>query len=256
VETGYYIKGLHNLLNAHFDLRNYDAFEITLKKFKAFATTATVAQHDNHRVQSFVYINSATINQHFMLGTFSEALSIVPQLEEKLQEYSMYLDNHRLLVFNYKIANLYFGSARYDIAIDYLQKIINSNPDMRNDLQCYARVVHLMSHYELGNFEILDPLIKSVYRFMAKMKNLTIVEDLMFKFLRNSFKMSRTKLRSEMEKLLDSIKHLEKDRFQTRSFAYLDITSWLESKVGQKPLSEVINEKYRKAKKRHYADSE
>ena len=27
VETGHYIKGMHNLLNAHFDLRNYRKFE-------------------------------------------------------------------------------------------------------------------------------------------------------------------------------------------------------------------------------------
>ena len=37
-----------------------------------------------------------------------------------------------------------------------------------NDLQCYARLLHLMAHYELGNFEIMESLIKSVYRFMAK----------------------------------------------------------------------------------------
>ncbi len=32
VETGHYIKGMHNLLNAHFDLRNFEKFEITLKQ--------------------------------------------------------------------------------------------------------------------------------------------------------------------------------------------------------------------------------
>ncbi len=38
VETGHYIKGLHNLLNAHFDLRNYQKFRITLQQFEAFAS--------------------------------------------------------------------------------------------------------------------------------------------------------------------------------------------------------------------------
>ena len=27
VETGHYIKGMHNLLNAHFDLRNFKKFK-------------------------------------------------------------------------------------------------------------------------------------------------------------------------------------------------------------------------------------
>jgi tetratricopeptide (TPR) repeat protein len=252
VETGYYIKGMHNLLNAHFDLRNFEGFEIALQQFKQFAATDMASKHDNHRIQTFVYISSATLNQHFMLGTFEEGLSLIPELEKKLEEYSLFLDNHRLLVFNYKIANLYFGCGKYDIAIDYLQKIINVNPDLRNDLQCYARLLHLMAHYELGNFEIIDSLIRSVYRFMAKMQNLTVVEEAMFKFLRNSFHLSRHKLKAELEVFLSSIKQLEKNRFQTRSFAYLDIISWVESKVYEKPLSTVIREKYLAQKKRHY----
>ena len=252
VETGYYIKGMHNLLNAHFDLRNFQGFENTLQQFKAFSETPLANRHDNHRIQTFVYIQSATINQHFMMGSFSEGLKLVEHLEEKLKEYELYLDNHRILVFNYKIANLNFGSGKYDIAIDYLQKIISGDMEMRNDLQCYARLLHLMSHYELGNFDIIDSLIKSVYRYMAKMQNLTVVEEMMFKFLRNSFSLQRNALKAELKKFLDAIKKLEKNRFQTRTFAYLDIISWVESKVTEKPLSTVIREKYMLAKKRNY----
>ena len=123
---------------------------------------------------------------------------------------------------------------------------------MRNDLQCYARLLHLKAHYELGNFDIIESLIKSVYRFMAKMENLTVVEEAMFKFLRNSFQLSRQKLKPELEKFLQSIKGLEKNRFQTRSFAYLDIISWVESKVYEKPLSTIIGNKYLERKTRHY----
>jgi hypothetical protein len=48
------------------------------------------------------------------------------------------------------------------------------------------------------------------------------------------------------------LKKLEKNRFQTRSFAYLDIISWIESKLSDKPMSVVINEKYIQHKKRIY----
>ncbi|MGG9971972.1 hypothetical protein ACQ33O_09290 [Ferruginibacter sp. SUN002] len=252
VETGYYIKGMHNLLNAHFDLRNSQGFEITLKDFEAFSKTDLANRHDNHRIQTFVYINSAKINQHFMLGSFSEGLSLVPYVEEKLDEYSLYLDNHRILVFNYKIASLYFGSGDYNTCIDYLQKIIHDHVDFRGDLQCYSRLMHLLAHYELGNSELIDSLTKSVYRFMAKMENLTVVEEEMFKFLRNSFNVHRSKLKPELEKFLFKIKALEKNRFQTRSFAYLDIVSWVESKVYQKPMATVIKEKFLARKKRNY----
>jgi tetratricopeptide (TPR) repeat protein len=244
IETGHYIKGMHNLLNAHFDLRNYVRFDETLKAFEKFSHSKVGEQSNNNLVQTFVYLNTAKINQHFMKGSFEQGLKLVPYLEEKLEEYSLFLDQHRILVFYYKIGSLYFGSGDYKRSIDYVQKIINWKVDLRNDLQCYARLMHLLAHYELGNYELMEPLTKSVYRFMAKMENLTIIEEEMFRFLRNNFRLSPRQMRPEFEKLLAKIKKFEKSRFETRAFAYLDIISWLESKVYDQPMKDVIHEKY------------
>jgi hypothetical protein len=252
VEPAHYIKGMHNLLNAHFDLRNYQQFESVLKQFEVFSHSDAATQVENNRIQTFVYLTTAKINHHFMMGTFEEGLGLVPFIEEKLQEYELYLDRHRVLVFYYKIASLYFGSADFETSIDYLHKIINWKVDLRNDLQCYARLLHLLAHYELGNFELMEHLTKSVYRFMAKMENLTIIEEEMFKFLRNTFHLSARQLKPEFEKLLFKIKKYENSRFETRSFAYLDIISWLESKAYDKPIARVIHEKYLAGRKRRY----
>jgi tetratricopeptide (TPR) repeat protein len=245
VETGHYVKAYHDLLNAHFVLRNFKEFENTLEKFEQFAKSDVANVHDNFRTHTSIYINTARLNYYLMKGDFSKGLHIVPDIVCKLKEYSLFVDSHRILVFNYKIAMLYFGAGNYSTAIDFLHKIINDNqPGLRNDLQCYARLMHLLCHYEMGNEEILESLIKSVYRFMARMKNLTVVEEEIFKFLRHSAKVSAKQLKPELEKFLNKIKHLEKNRFETRSFAYLDIISWAESKVYGKPMSEIIHNKY------------
>jgi len=249
VETGHYIKGMHNLLNAHFDLRNYPKFHETLKQFEDFAASTIANQHENNRIQCFVYVSSAKLNQHIMEGSFAEGLKLKDGIEEQLNEFNQYLDRHRILVFNYKIAMLYFGHGDYGRSIDYLQKIINDNVDLRTDLQCYARVLHLMAHYELGNYELIEHLTRSVYRFMAKMENLTVIEEAMFKFLRNNFYVPAKKLQPAFEGFLHTIKQFEKSRFQTRSFAYLDIISWVESKVNNKPMSSVIRKKYLDSKR-------
>jgi hypothetical protein len=191
-----------------------------------------------------------------MLGTFKEGLALVPQIEDKLQEYALFIDRHRVLVLNYKIANLYFGSGDYSTCIDYLQKIINDRVDLRYDLQCYVRLVHLLAHYELGNYELLESLTKSVYRFFAKKETLTVVEEEIFKFLRNTFSMSRYRMRDEFAKFLDKIRQFEKDRFETRAFAYLDIISWVEGKVYNKPMSQIIAEKSARGRKRVYQQPE
>jgi hypothetical protein len=179
-------------------------------------------------------------------------LLLVPEIEEKIKEYGFYIDRHRILVFNYKIASLYFGDADYDKSIDYLRRIINGDIDLRIDLQCYARLLHLLAHYELGNFELIEYLVKSVYRFMAKMENLTVIEQEMFNFLRDSFRLSADKIKPEFTKFLHKIKQYETSRFETRAFAYFDIISWIESKIYDKPMSEIIKQKFLNRRKRVY----
>ena len=250
-ETGHFIKGYHNLLNAHFDLRNYEAFARDLREFEAFAETKRVQQNENFRVQSFVYLAGAKINFYNITGLFEPGLKEIPAIEDKLEEYSVFLDRHRIMVINYKIALLYFSYGDYSTSIDYVQKIINDSSELRRDLQCYARLLHLLAHYELGNLELMDSLTRSVFRYMSKMKNLTVIEQEMFRFFRNSFKFTRRQLKPQFEHFLENVKHLEGNRFETRSFAYIDIISWLESKVQGKTMAEIIYGKYQKSKRKN-----
>lgn len=244
VETAVYIKSVHNLLNAHFGLRNYKKFNKALDEFREFAASELVETNDNNRIQTFVYLHIALINKHFLEGTFTEGLKLVEYINEKLEEYSLYLDRHRILVFHYKIASLYFGSGDYGKAIDHLNLIINRKVDLRTDLQCYARLLHLIAHYELGNYELIEYLARSVYRFMAKMEHLSIVEKDILEFLRNSFRISKSQLKSEFVKLVAKLKEQENNPLETRAFSYLDIISWLESKISGMPVQEVIRKKY------------
>jgi hypothetical protein len=247
-ETGNYIKGMHNLMGAHFDLLNPKKLAEAIEQFEKFAHHKVVLQNDNNQILVFIYLYTAKINLHFLEGKFTDGLKLVPYIEEKLDEYKLYLDRHRVLVFYYKIACLYFGSGNNEKAILYLGKIINQKTDLRTDLQCYARLLHLIAHYELGNFELLEYLTKSVYRFMAKMGNMSGVEEEMFKFLRRSFDVGAKTLKPELEKLLEKLRQYEGDPLETRAFSYLDVISWLESKINGVNVQDVIREKYRRKK--------
>lgn len=247
IESGHYIKGMHNLMSAHFNLGKHGRFEQTLQTFEAFAGSDVVQASDNNNIQVFVYLYTSKINKHFIEGSFEQGLALVPIINEKLKEYAPYLDAHRILVFYYKIASLYFGSGDYDNAIIYLSKIINWKVNLRNDLQCYARLLNLIAHYELGNFNLLEYLMKSVYRFMAKMENLGVVEEKIFAFLHKSFQLTPRQLQPEFEKLLQELKALEKNKLASRAFSYLDIISWLESKLSGVKVQDVIRRKFEKS---------
>lgn len=251
-EPQHFIKGMHNLLIAHFMLRNDKKYDIELKRFQEFYESKEGEATMNNRVQGFVYLYLAKLNKHFMDGTFSEGLLLVPTIEEKLKEFELQLDRHRTLIFYYKIACLFFGVGDYDNTIAYLNRIIHWKVDLRSDLQCYARLLHLIAHYEMGNDMILESQVRSVYRFMSKMQNLSVVENEIFSFLRRSFSMSKKELKRAFENLYAKLKAIEGNPMESRSFMYLDILSWLESKISNVPVQLVIAEHF-KARVKHDA---
>jgi hypothetical protein len=167
-------------------------------------------------------------------------------MEESLKEMEMYMDSHRVLVFYYKIASLYFGAGNAEKTIDYLNRIINWKLNLRDDLQCYARLLHLIAHYELGNRDVVTYLSKSVFRFMSKMKNLGAVEAVLFNFIKTSI---QSGAEASFEDLLQKLQPLEKNKLESRAFMYLDIISWLESKIQNKDVQTIIKEKFEVAKK-------
>lgn len=244
VETQHYIKGMHNLLNAHFMLRNDRKFELEINRFELFYHSKEGMATINNRVQGFVYLHLAKINRHFLDGSFSEGLLLIPQIEQKLEEFDMQLDRHRSLVFYYKFACLYFGCGNYGVCIDYLNKIIHQKADLRSDIQCYARLLHLIAHYELGNDVILESLLRSVYRFMSRMQTLSTVEDQIFAFLKSSFQLKKSALKEGFSKLFERLKKLEGNPMESRSFMYLDILSWLESKINNVPVQVIISSRH------------
>ena len=248
-ETAIYIKGMHNLMGSYFDLLNHAKLADAIKRFEKFTKLDVVEKNENNRILAYQYLYTARINLYFLQGTFTKGLRMVPFLEKMLKEYGPYLDTHRVLVFYYKIACLYFGSGDNEKAIDYLNRIINQKGDLRTDLQCYARLLHLIAHYELGNFELLEYLIKSVYRYMARMENLSKVEEEVFAFLRRSFRVGAHALKPEFEKLLSTLKKYEGNALESRAFVYLDVISWLESKISGVHVQDVIRDKFLRGKK-------
>ena len=125
-ETASYIKGLHNVLNALFLAGKYDKFKVAFEELQDFNNAKSFTTNRNVESLLFLFYHVHKINLHYMEGSFSEGLDYVPELESILIDNKYNWDRHRIMVFYYKIACLYFGAGNNEKAIHYLNLIINN----------------------------------------------------------------------------------------------------------------------------------
>ncbi|HET7361205.1 MAG TPA: hypothetical protein VFI78_04655 [Salinimicrobium sp.] len=239
-----YLKGNHYLLESLFYLNHAKLFEKTLKNLEAALKDPKIPDDDNIAALAFLYIYSNKLNLRFMNGEFSHGDDLVEKIVKKIEKFRSRLDEYHIMVLYYKIACLYFGDGNHKKCIEYLQKIIsNKTLEMREDLMCFARILNLVAHYEAGMDYHLDSLVKSTYKFLIKMNDLHEVQKEMIKFLRHLPNVSPLEIKDEFRKLQNTLKQYEDHPYERRAFLYLDILSWLESNIENKPVADIIAEK-------------
>ncbi|THH39881.1 hypothetical protein [Neolewinella litorea] len=240
-----YLKGLHNHLATLFNMWRYDKFIAELHKLDLFPHQFDLTNNVNVAGLYHLYQFDHQIRRHYMEGTFSEGLGLVPQIMEVIEDNRYNWDDHRHMVFYYRIACLYFGAGDNDTAIDYLNLIINQrSPNYRSDIQAYARILSLICHFEMGNVQLVEYQVKSVYRFLSKVEHLQEIQQIIFRFLRRIPRIREEDLRDEFIELKARLDEVAKKPFETRPFTYLDIPSWLESKIEGVSVQEVIRRQF------------
>lgn len=240
-----YLKGLNNLLGTLFNILHHEKYLLSLRELEAFPEHYDLELNRNIEGLYYLFKYIHRIKLHFLEGTFTEGLQWIPELVEIIETDRYNWDNHRIMVFYYRIACMYFGSGDNKNAITYLNLIINQkNPDYREDIQCFARILNLIAHYELGNAQLVEYQVKSVYRFLAKMEDTGLVQKEIFRFLRKVPRIRAADVKAEFVYLKEKLVKLEVDPFERRPFLYLDIISWLESKIEERPVQQIIREKF------------
>ena len=243
----FFLKGNHYLLESLFFARHYRKFKKSLKQLEAIVETVDFPKDDNIEVLRFLYINNNKFNLHFIEGSFEKGIPLVAEVISGIKLYNDRIDEHHIMLFYYKIASLYFGAGDNKKCIEYLEKIIgNRNLKMREDLMCFARILSLLAHYESGLDYHLDIQLKSTYKFLIKMDDLHEVQKDIIAFLRGLGTIYPHQLKAEFVKLYKKLKAYEDDPYERRSFLYLDILSWLECKIENKPIATIIQEKFKK----------
>ena len=240
-----YVKALYNVMFAYMDYKDWDNCLAMIEKLKGLEKKKGFESIDV-QLKIFTFPHNAELLVCINKGDFEKAIiNVIPVIIKGIEQYDGKINNEEVMLFYYNIARAYFGGSDYKSALKYINLVLNdSEAGLREDVYAFARLVNLIIHYELGNYDLLDYTIKSTKRFVAKSQRNYKFETV---FLRDFKKLLKNKDSSAMQKhYVDFRNQLEdvlKNSYEKAANEYFDFLSWLDSKIKNKSFEEIIKSK-------------
>ncbi|TAL58006.1 MAG: hypothetical protein EPN85_12650 [Bacteroidetes bacterium] len=238
-----YVAYLHNLFIATINEKKYSEAAAHLETMKReFLLSKNRSQKINH----FYYYYSPLLVYYNLTGQFASAIQCIVSFKKQLEESESAMNMLEKTVLFANISVSYFGSGQYKNCIHWLNRLRDEvSLTIRPDFESFLRLFYIIVHYEVGNMDLLIPLIQSFYRYLKKKEQLYKFETVIIHFFRNELpETDNQKERIQaFQKLRNKLLPLAKDEYEKNVFEYFDYISWLESKIENKSFAEVVREK-------------
>mgnify|MGYP005984491927 CR=1 FL=1 len=245
----WYVKGNTYLLKILFLYGNIDILEEHFEKFNTMVRSQHFVQNENLQSLIFVTYYNTLMNIHFVKGEFFSGTKLIPELEMKMEKFRDKIDEHHYMILYLKMAAMFFGSKKFDLAIQYAMKIIESKGNVQEDLLFHTRILILMSKYESGIDEDYDDFIKATSKFTLKMKKPGAFHFTSISFFKELNNLIPDKRQQAFEEFNQQLEEFSENEYYRRSLLYIDIHGWVKSKVYNLDVVEIIKQKVKYKRK-------
>lgn len=236
----YYLMTIEGMLESLRIVHNYEGMNYFIEKLEKL-TSASSSFQLNVAYVIFIYRLFSFIDR----GEFLEANEWISNNQDSLiDKISLLKDQQQAVILLY-IALTHLCNGEFRKAKKKLALIVGRGNCYSLSLFRTIRLVNMMIHYELGDFDYIQSETRSIKREMSKNKELSLrVESFLLKFLNYSFVNQDKKSRPEIWKHMESeVLALYQDKYENQTLHKFDFVAWVESKVLNIPLSNILKRK-------------
>lgn len=239
-----YVKTISKMLACEIYLNNFDKADNLIEELEQLKKESGFNKI-NIQVEIFKEININKLKAYSRAGNFQQGLKVVNDITENLPTFEDKLHKEQELSIYFHVASTYFGAQQYSKALTWVNKILNDKESvLRQDLFSYARLLDLMIHFELGNYDLLEYTIKSTQRFLNKKQRNFEMEKIVIKNIKKLIKKQSSTEQKDIyanfqyeidQKLSGNNKHIV--------FKYINFPVWIQSKINDCSMSKTIANK-------------
>ncbi len=239
-----YVRTLHYIINAQIELGEFKGAREHIKLMRGMPEVKGFGG-----LQIAVQVFNASFLGELRLldrmGEHTRALELVPDVLAGLEREGGRLHKEQELEFWWALSCVHFGAGEMNKALFWLNKLLNdTEPTLRQDLFTYARLFNLVVHYELGNYDLLEYIVRSTHRFLSKRHRANATETVLIDNVKRLARTTQPAARRELHRnLYNKLNELMEDPMERLALKYFDFMAWSASKVEGISYSEAVRQR-------------
>ena len=236
-----YVMTLFHLLRCHIDNKDFESATDLIDELRQLQT-----QKGFNSMDIAVRIFTNTYNQELhmlhVMGEMDKSVELIEVIEKEKKTYEGKISKEQEVTFLYNQAYSFFGVANYKKSLSFINEVLNDNEqNLRQDIYGFSRLLNLILHYELENYDFLEYAIKSTNRYLSKTKRNYQIETVFIKYIRKISKVvdanAKMKIFKEMKIEVDELLNVHEERVILEFF---DVSAWIYSKIHKLPFDQSV----------------
>lgn len=222
-------------------LRNYKAMAEGIRSAKT-----TIKDNPEVPLALRIEFDFHELSYYTATADFDNALLVVKKLEGVIYHPDSKLNSRSFQVIYYNFATVCFISGEYKQALDSVIKLMQMNKkELRPDIRNSTYILNILINYELGKMQFVTELANTAFSVFKKDNMLGKVEEIVLGLFKKEFSSTTSKsyLAIAFLECLDKLKEISKIQLEKNKLQYLDIISWLESKIQNRSFAAILREK-------------
>jgi tetratricopeptide (TPR) repeat protein len=236
-----YIRTLHYIINAQIELRDLASARDNIAVMRSLpGTEGFMGQNIESQVFVASYLSELRLLDRS--GEYAHSITLVDTIIEGMEAMGDRLHKEHELEFYFALACAYFGAGEMNKALFWLNKVLNDNePTLRQDIFTYARLFNLVVHYELGNYDLLEYIVRSTQRFLSKRHRAHQVEVLLIDHIKRLARIGDPQAKRELFRTMEQqMMEIFKDPNESLVLKYFDVRSWVSARAEGIAFSDMV----------------
>ncbi|NNF01819.1 MAG: hypothetical protein HKN22_03975 [Bacteroidia bacterium] len=229
-----YLSTYNNYLIDTYLLGDFDKLRAGIDHLNSLPDRKEFRKVKGLKTQIFRLSEQLRLNLGIREKNFISNCRQIPDIASMLEKLSGEIAEQNQVTFFYLFAYSYFGDEDYEKSMHWTNKIIDETSESSlAEIQISARLLNLISHYELGNEELLEYAINNVRRYHLRRERLFRFERVVLSALNKiigSLKDQRIKI---LKKLKADLQTLKRNPHEGKIMENFDWEWWIDKKLSQ-----------------------